>query len=167
HGPRRLLSTAQVGCSRALQADVGGAAPPPNTRAGVEGGWLGFDEHLLFNGREFDHGPAILRVAEGGEDLSGDAKIRMVHVGAFLRFGEAQGQVAKVVGGHERVTSVWKMGTIAWLARNGMTHSKIKSQFQGAVEFEEFGSREGADVICEIRFSQTYEIVAHNPARML
>src|SRR6266566_117487 len=102
--PGGFESTAQGGFSRGVQADVGGAAASPNTRAGVEDGGLGFDEHLLFNGCEFDHSPAILRIAEGGEDLSGDAKIRMVHVGAFLGFREAQSQVAKIVGGH-RVAS--------------------------------------------------------------
>ena len=71
------------------------------------------DEHLLFNGREFHHGPAILGVAEGCEDLSGDAKIGMVHVRALLRFGEAQRQAAKVVGNHGRVSSGREVSTIA------------------------------------------------------
>jgi len=55
----------------------------------------------------------MLRVAEGCEDLSGDAKIRMVHMSFFGRLWEAEGQAAKVVGGHECVSSVWKIGTIA------------------------------------------------------
>ena len=86
--PRGFEGAAQRRLPGGLQADVGSAPASPNTCAGVEDGGLGFDEHLLFNGREFDHGPAILRVAEGGEDLSGDAKIWMVHVRAFLCFGE-------------------------------------------------------------------------------
>ena len=87
--PSGFEGAAQCRLPGGLQADVGSAPASPNTRARVEDRRLGFDEHLLFNGREFDHGPAILRVAEGGEDLSGNAKVRMVHVGAFLCLGEA------------------------------------------------------------------------------
>src|SRR5467141_657722 len=98
--PGGFESAAQRRLSDSFQAHVRAASAAPSTSAGVEDGGLGFDEHLLLDGREFDHGPAILRVAEGCEDLSGHAKIRMVHVGALLGFGQAQGQAAKVVGGH-------------------------------------------------------------------
>jgi hypothetical protein len=65
---------------------------------------MSFDEHFLLDGRKFDHGPAILRVTESGEEFSGDAKVRMVHVRLFGRFGEAEGEAAKLVCGHEVIS---------------------------------------------------------------
>ncbi len=98
--PGGFESAAQRRPPGGFQADAGGPAATPSTVAGVEDSGLGFDKHLLFDGREFDHSPAILWVAESGKDLSGDAKIGVIHVGVLGRFGEAQGKAAKILGGH-------------------------------------------------------------------
>src|SRR6266850_2261044 len=98
--PGGFERAAQGGLSSRLQAYVRGATASPDASAGVEDRGLGFNKHLLFDRCEFDHGPAILRVAECGEDLSADAKVRMVHVDALFSFWKAEGQAAKVVGGH-------------------------------------------------------------------
>jgi hypothetical protein len=37
----------------------------------------------------------------------------MVHVSALLRFGEAEGEAAKLVGGHEIASNTWRVVTIA------------------------------------------------------
>jgi hypothetical protein len=89
-----------------LEADVGGAAAAPNTVARFEDSGMGFDEHFLLQGSEFDHGPFFVWVAEGGENLSADAEIGVIHVGPFLAFGEAEGQAAKVIGGQGKVSAV-------------------------------------------------------------
>lgn len=119
--PGGFEGAAQCRLPGGLQADVGSAPASPNTRAGVEDGGLGFDEHLLFNRREFDHGPAILRVAEGGEDLSRDAKVRMVHVRLLGRFREAKRETAKFVGRHASAPDGRRMVTIARRASNSIS----------------------------------------------
>ena len=75
--------------TRGFQMDICGAAAAPSAVARMENGWVGPDEHLLLDGSEFHHGPAIFRVAQGGEDLSADTKIGMVHMGALLCSGKA------------------------------------------------------------------------------
>src|SRR6266436_610446 len=88
-----------------LQPHVRAASSPPGARAGVEYGGLGFYEHLLFERSEFDHGPAILRVAKRGKDFADDAEIGVMHVSALFCFGEAESETPKVVGGHGVVSS--------------------------------------------------------------
>ncbi len=51
--PGRFESTAQGRLSGGFQAHAGGAAASPNAGAGVEDSGLDFEEHLLFDGREF------------------------------------------------------------------------------------------------------------------
>src|SRR6266851_705365 len=98
--PRRFKGAAEGGFSGGFQADVGGAAASPHAVTGIEDIGMGLDEHLLFNGNEFDHGPTGFGVAEGGEDFSGDTKIRVVHVHALFGFREAEGEAAKFAGSH-------------------------------------------------------------------
>ncbi len=49
----RFQSTAQGRLSGGFQAHAGGAAASLNAGAGVEDNGLDFEEHLLFDGREF------------------------------------------------------------------------------------------------------------------
>jgi hypothetical protein len=42
----------------------------------------------------------LLGVAEGSEYLAGNAKIRVIHVGLFGGFREAESEAAKVERGH-------------------------------------------------------------------
>ncbi len=53
--------------------------------------------------RELHHPPAFGGIAEGGEDLSAYAKIRMVHVSVLGRLRKNKNQAAKIIGGHECV----------------------------------------------------------------
>jgi hypothetical protein len=55
----------------------------------------------LFKRRELDHGPAGFGITKSCEDLAADAEVGMVHVGLLGGFWEAEGQAAKVIGGHE------------------------------------------------------------------
>jgi hypothetical protein len=86
--------------SGGLQADAGGTAPSPGTRAGFKDSRVSPHEHSLLDGSEFGHAPTVFRVAESSEDLSSDTKIGVVHVGMLGRFREAESEVAEVIGGH-------------------------------------------------------------------
>src|SRR5437899_694231 len=98
--PGGFQGTAQRRLSGSFQNHVRTASTSPCTAARVENFGLSLHEHLLLHGRELDHRPVIVGIPQRGEDLSGHAKVRVVHVGALLSFGEAQSQAAKVVAGH-------------------------------------------------------------------
>jgi len=70
-----------------------------------EHAWIVLREIMLLLRRELDHSPASGGIAERGEDLSLDAKIRVVHVSMFCGFRKSQCQAAKIVGGHEAVST--------------------------------------------------------------
>jgi len=59
-----------------------------------------FGEVVLVFGRELDHAAGFVRVAQRGEDFSGYAEVRMVHVRVLFSFGESKGQLAEVFGSH-------------------------------------------------------------------
>lgn len=103
--PGSLECAAQRRLSDSFQAHVRAASASPRAGTGIENTWLGFDEHLLFEWRDFDHGPAIVRITKGRKDFSLDAKIGVMHVSALFRFGKAKGQTPKLAGGH-RVASI-------------------------------------------------------------
>ena len=86
--------------SGGFEANAGGTAPSPSTRAGFKDPRVSPHEHPLLDGSQFDHAPATFGVAEGRKDLSGDTKIGMVHVGLLGGFGEGEREATKVIGGH-------------------------------------------------------------------
>src|SRR6266404_1966721 len=98
--PRGEERAAQRVLSRGFEAHAGGTAPPPGAGAGFKDTPVGPHEHPLLDGRELDHAPAIFGVAEGREDLSGDAKVGVVHVGLLGGFWEGEREAAEVIGGH-------------------------------------------------------------------
>ena len=61
--------------SRGFQAGARSPTPSPGARAGLKDTPVSPHEHPLLDGRELNHAPAVLGVAEGREDLSGDTKI--------------------------------------------------------------------------------------------
>lgn len=60
---------------------------------------------MLLLGSELDHAPTSGGIAKRGEDLSCDAKIRVVHVSVFCGFRKGQCQAAKIIDGHAEVST--------------------------------------------------------------
>src|SRR6266853_2724476 len=89
--PGGFQGAAQRKLSDSFQAHVSAASASPRAGTWIENAWLSFDEHFLFDGCEFDHGPRFIWITERGEEFSGDPKVRVVHVRLLGRFGEAQG----------------------------------------------------------------------------
>jgi hypothetical protein len=104
--PCSQKGAAQRRLSDSLQAHVRAASAPPRAGTWIENAWLSLDEHFLLKRCEFDHAPVFVGVTQGGEDFSGDSKVRVVHVGALLGFGEAQREAAKFVRSHNIVPTV-------------------------------------------------------------
>src|SRR5712664_1059916 len=100
--PRGEERAAHGMLSGGFEADARGPAPSPGTGAGFKDTPVGPHEHPLLDGRDLDHAPAILGVAEGREDLSSDAKVGVVHVGLLGGFGKREREAAKVIGGHRQ-----------------------------------------------------------------
>src|SRR6267154_1576193 len=98
--PGGFQGAAQRRLSDSFQAHVGAASASPRARTWIENAWLSFDEHFLLDGCEFEHAPIFVGITKRGEELSGDAKVRMGHVRLLRRFREAKGKTAKVIGGH-------------------------------------------------------------------
>src|SRR5260370_10652555 len=125
--PGGFQGATQRRLSDSFQAHVGAASASPRAGTWIENVWLSFDEHFLLDGREFDHGPRFIWITEGGEELSGDAKVWMVHVSLLRRFREANGKTAKFVRGHEYLSSDSKEGTIKQPSYNLLTRLQINS----------------------------------------
>src|SRR5260370_40341167 len=104
--PGGFQGAVQRRLSDSFQAHVSAASASPRAGTWIENAWLSFDEHFLLDGCEFEHAPIFVGITERGEEFSGDAKARMVHVRLLLRFGEAKGEAPKVVGGHESTSIV-------------------------------------------------------------
>src|SRR6266446_6412843 len=98
--PGGFQGAAQGRLSDSFQAHVGAASASPCAGTWIENARLSFDEHFLLDGCEFEHATIFFGITERGEELSGDAKVRMVHVRLLRRFREAKGKTAEVVGGH-------------------------------------------------------------------
>src|SRR5260370_31174663 len=95
--PGGFQGAGQGRLSDSFQAHVGAASASPRAGIWIENAWLSFDEHFLLDGCEFEHAPIFVGITERGEELSGDAKVRMVHVRLLRRFREAKGKTAKFV----------------------------------------------------------------------
>src|SRR4051812_17793236 len=74
--------------------------PAPGAFGRLEHIGRGVEIVLLLFGRELHHAPLGVRVTQRRKDLTSHAEVRMVHVRALLRLGEAQGDAAKLVGSH-------------------------------------------------------------------
>jgi len=66
------------------EEDGGAALAAPSSVDRLEGGRMGNDEFFLLCGSELDHSTRLVRIAESGEDFSGDAEVGMIHVPALL-----------------------------------------------------------------------------------
>src|SRR5258708_19739956 len=110
--PGGFQGAAQGRLSDSFQAHVGAASASPCAGTWIENAWLSFDEHFLLDGCEFEHAPIFVGITERGEELSGDAKVRMVHVRLLRRFREANCKTPKFVLGHEYLSIDSKQDTI-------------------------------------------------------
>src|SRR5262249_26457822 len=86
---------------RRRQVDLRAAPRAPAARDGYEDGRLGPNPASLLLGRQLDHAPALVRVAERREDLPPHTEIRMAHVRRLGRLGQAERQAAESVSGHD------------------------------------------------------------------
>jgi hypothetical protein len=86
------------------EKNAGAALAAPGTVDGRESGGMAVDKFLLLNGSEPDHAALFVGIAERGKNLSGHAKVGMVHVPALLGLRQREGQAAEFgcSGGHGR-----------------------------------------------------------------
>ena len=69
-------------------------------------GWRRGDELVLLVGRQVNHAPGIVRVAERREDFAGDPKIGVVHMGRLGCAGKRERRFAKLVRSHRTLKGV-------------------------------------------------------------
>ena len=78
-----------------IEVNVGHAhAAPASLDRGEDVGLVSYKAGLLFEG-EFEDAAALLLAGEGGEDPVIEAKVGVVHVGAFDGSGELEGEAAE------------------------------------------------------------------------
>ena len=73
-----------------LQSDHCASSNSPCSIGRYECIGVGLNEVPLQLRRQLDHSPAFVGITESGENLPAHAKVGVVHVAAFLDFGQAQ-----------------------------------------------------------------------------
>jgi hypothetical protein len=98
--PRQQEGIRDVGFFGGVESDVRGAASAPAARDWAECVRSGARQHFLLVGSELDHGPAVVWIPKGGEDLPADTEVGMSHVSLLEGLGQCESKPPKLFSGH-------------------------------------------------------------------
>ena len=87
--------------------DGGGATSSPCAFRGGERFRIISRKIVLLFGRELHHSASLIRIAEGREHFSSDAKVGMLHVLSLLSLRQRQRELAKSSGSHSRALRLY------------------------------------------------------------
>jgi hypothetical protein len=81
--PSALEDGTERSCLYGREEHDRASASAPRARGRTKGFGRGVEKLALLIGREFDHAPSLIGVADAGENLVSDTKVRVAHVCAF------------------------------------------------------------------------------------